>query len=80
MGCWGCTCRPGSSDVWGTKKTGMSLFQCHRGGDTPGPRQGIPIAVMHPRVVLGTRSSLDAEALGKAFRKYVLAVFLHNHV
>lgn len=29
--------------------------------------------MMHPRVVLGTGSSLDAEALGKAFRKYVLA-------
>ena len=58
----------------------MSLFQCHRGGDTPGPRQGIPIAVMHLRVMLGTHSSLNAEALGKAFRKYVLAVFLHNHV
>ena len=72
LGCWGCTCWPGSSGVGETKRTGMSLFQSHRGGDTQGPGQGIPTAVMHPRVLLGTCSSLDAEAPGKSFRKYVL--------
>lgn len=72
LGCWGCTCRPGLSGVEGTKRTGMSLFQSHRGGDNQGPGQGIPTAVMHLRVLLGTCSFLDAEAPGKSFRKYVL--------